>query len=70
MMKNVLVILMCMMCLVCSAAAESEALLLPDLGAFADGSLTKTEAAENEKGRMISFTGGWQDVKYVGQVVK
>ena len=65
MMKNVLVILMCMMCLVCSAAAESEAPLLPDLGAFADGSLTKTEAAENEKGRMISFTGGWQDVKYV-----
>lgn len=63
-MKKVLVILMCLMCLACSAVAESETPLLPDMGAFADGRLTKTEAAENEKGHMISFTGSWQDVKY------
>lgn len=64
MMKRALAILMCVMCLAFSAAAESEAPLLPDLGTFADGRLAEMEAAENEKGQMINLTGSWQDVKY------
>lgn len=65
MMKKLLAILMCVMYLAGGAAAESAAPRLPDFAAFADGRLTETTAAEDEKTRMIYFTGSWQDVKYV-----